>query len=91
MARQNAKRKVTFTIAAPEAHEVALAGDFTNWDQAPVTMKKHRGGVWSATLALQPGSYQYRLLVDGQWQDDPACATHIPNAFGSQNCLRQVA
>ena len=29
MAKQNSsKRKVTFTLAAPEAHEVALAGDF---------------------------------------------------------------
>ena len=41
-----AKQKVTFSYHAPGAQSVALAGDFTGWDQAPVSMKKDKNGVW---------------------------------------------
>jgi 1,4-alpha-glucan branching enzyme len=85
------KREVTFTIAAPEAKAVSLAGDFTNWAQSPIPLRKRRGGVWAATIPLGPGTYQYRLLVDGEWQDDPQCPNRVPNSFGTQNCVRQVA
>jgi len=68
------KQKVTFTYAAPEAESVLLAGDFTGWQQAPLSLKKDKTGTWKKTVSLAPGSYQYRLLVDGEWQDDPLCA-----------------
>ena len=72
MAKQKlAKQKVTFAYAAPEAQTVSLAGDFTGWQQAPLTLKKDKSGVWKKTVSLPPGRYQYRLLVDGQWRDDP--------------------
>ncbi len=88
MAKQHvAKQKVTFSYAAPEAQAVLLAGDFTGWQQAPVPMKKQKGGVWKATVSLPQGRYQYRLLVDGQWRDDPQCATRQPNQFGGENCV----
>lgn len=85
------KRKVTFTCNAPGAKSVALAGDFTDWDKSPIPMKKQLRGHWSVTVSLEPGTYQYRLLVDGQWQDDPECSQRVPNCFGTQNCVRVVA
>ena len=92
MARQTVvKRTVTFAYKAPAAQVVALAGNFTNWDQAPVSLKKSKDGLWQATLTLAPGSYEYRLLVDGQWRDDPQCPTRVANPFGTENCVRTVA
>ena len=91
MAKQIAtKRKVTFACHAPEAQAVSLAGCFTNWDQAPVGLKKRQGGLWETTIPLAPGTYEYRLIVDGQWQDDPQCPTRVPNPFGTENCVRTV-
>ena len=84
------KRTVTFSIAAPEAKVVSLAGDFTNWAKSPIPLKKLQSGLWAATVPLDPGTYQYRLLVDGEWQDDPQCLNRVPNSFGTQNCVRQV-
>ena len=41
MARQIAtKRTVTFAYKAPEAQTVSLAGNFTNWAQAQVSLSK---------------------------------------------------
>ena len=81
------KQKVTFSYRAPQAQSVLLAGDFTEWQQAPLGMKKSKDGVWTKTATLPPGRYEYRLLVDGQWCDDPECQTRQPNQFGGENCV----
>jgi 1,4-alpha-glucan branching enzyme len=81
------KQKVIFTYAAPEAQSVLLAGDFTGWQQAPLSLKKDKSGTWKKTVSLTPGSYQYRLLVDGEWRDDPQCPKRQPNQFGGENCV----
>ena len=84
------KQKITFSFRAPEAQSVLLAGDFTGLEQSPVALQKAKDGVWKKTVTLPPGTYEYRLLVDGQWADDPQCAERRPNSFGSQNCVRAV-
>jgi 1,4-alpha-glucan branching enzyme len=84
------KQKITFSFRAPEAQSVQLAGDFTDWEQSPVALQKAKNGVWKKTMTLPPGTYEYRLLVDGQWADDPQCPSRRPNAFGSQNCVCAV-
>jgi 1,4-alpha-glucan branching enzyme len=81
------KQKVTFSYKAPEAKAVLLAGDFTGWQQAPLSMKKDKAGLWKKSISLPPGRYEYRLLVDGDWQDDPGCPTRQPNQFGGENCV----
>jgi 1,4-alpha-glucan branching enzyme len=88
MANQKiAKQKVTFSYTAPAAQAVLLAGDFTGWNQAPLTLKKDKKGVWKKTISLAPGKYEYRLLVDGEWRDDPGCPNRQPNQFGGENCV----
>jgi 1,4-alpha-glucan branching enzyme len=86
-AQKMPKQKVTFSIVAPDAQSVQVAGDFTGWQSAPLELKKQKGGTWKTTVSLEPGEHQYRMLVDGQWQDDPNCVTHLPNEFGSRNCV----
>jgi 1,4-alpha-glucan branching enzyme len=85
--QKSAKQKVTFAVTAPEARSVLLAGDFTGWQQAPVSLKKDQSGVWKKTVSLPPGRYEYRLIVDGQWCDDPQCSNRAPNQFGGENCV----
>ena len=81
------KKKVTFSIVAPEAKSVQVAGDFTGWQQSPLDLKKAKAGVWKRTVSLPPGRHAYRILVDGQWQDDPQCQVREQNEFGGQNCV----
>lgn len=88
--KKTAHEKIKFEFAAPEAHEVFLAGDFNNWDICTNPMKKDKKGVWKATLPLAPGKYEYRFLADGQWENDPSCSCCVPNQFGSTNCVRTV-
>jgi 1,4-alpha-glucan branching enzyme len=83
-------KKVQFELLAPGAQEVYLAGDFNNWDSSANPMKKDKKGIWKTALSLKPGRYEYRFLVDGNWENDPSCCDCVPNEFGTQNCLRFV-
>ena len=86
-----AKQKVTFTCTAPGAQSVLLAGDFTGWEQSPISLKKLKSGLWTTTVSLAPGRHEYRFLVDGEWRDDPECSIRLPNQFGGENCVCVVA
>jgi 1,4-alpha-glucan branching enzyme len=83
-------KKQTFAFASPNAKSAELVGEFTQWQQKPIRMEKSADGVWRTTVELPPGPHYYRFLVDGQWQDDPQCTLHVPNPFGSQDCVCQV-
>lgn len=88
-AKRIKKIKQTFQYQAPAANDVRIAGDFTNWADAPVSLKKDRKGVWKASISLSPGRHEYQFLVDGQWLRDPD-APHVANPFGSVNSVREV-
>lgn len=93
------KRQVKFMFKAPDASEVYLAGSFTEWDNHSLRMKKASRGVWNATVELPPGSYEYKLRVDGEWVENAfgtvlvdgiavqntAEASIVDNPFGTQN------
>ena len=85
------KKKVTFKFKGPEnAHEVKVAGTFSNWDQGAIMMAKGKSGEWKAQIPLDPGAYEYKFLVDGNWYNDPAADKQVPNMWGSENSLRIV-
>lgn len=85
------KRKETFECVEPTASLVQLVGDFTAWEEQPIELQRQKDGIWRATIALEPGSHEYRFVVDGQWRDDTRCMHRRGNAFGSENCVRDVA
>ncbi|HEX7896880.1 MAG TPA: isoamylase early set domain-containing protein [Planctomycetota bacterium] len=84
------RKKVTLGIKAPDAREVLLTGDFTDWDKDGIRLARRANGEWSATMELAPGEYQYRLLVDGEWRDHPESEKRVPNPFGGTNCVLVV-
>jgi 1,4-alpha-glucan branching enzyme len=81
----------TFSLRAPDASSVQLVGDFTQWQERPINLKKGAGGVWQTAVKLSPGTHHYRFLVDGEWRDDPECTLRTPNPFGGENMTCQVA
>ncbi len=86
----NGKKRVTFTVAAPEAKEVFLCGTFNNWDLVKTPMKPDGKGAFKALVMLEPGQHEYRLRVDGAWTNDPQAEAYVPNTFGTENCVRLV-
>src|SRR5262245_52346527 len=53
------------------AQSVGVAGEWNRFDPAATPMRLENG-LWKAEIDLAPGSYAYKLVVDGNWQLDPA-------------------
>jgi len=85
------KRRITFKLEAPKAKEAILAGDFNSWDVKKHTMKKDAKGRWTKIVTLAPGGYEYKFLIDGEWQNDPNNDQVVHNSFGTLNNQLTVA
>ena len=94
--RQRSKSKkavqvVHFEFDDQSAHNVCLAGTFNHWKADKGKMTRLGNGKWAKDLNLAPGTYEYRLLVDGHWKADPNAEHTILNTFGERNSLLTVA
>ena len=81
------ERPVTFSFYGPTAKKVFLAGAFNDWDPTRTPMLRGAHGKWTVDLLLNPGAYEYRLIVDGVWQEDPMSARFAANPFGELNSV----
>ena len=84
-----AKKAVTFTLRAESGKKVFLAGSFNGWDPAAKPMAEKKG-VYSTSLRLEPGKYEYKFVVDGTWCADPECLDCVPNDQGTLNSVVTV-
>ena len=82
---------VVFASLYPRAESVQVAGDFNNWvpQQTPL-QKVGENGLWQIKLPLSAGKYRYRLVVDGQWQQDPYNESTEMNPYGEMNSILEV-
>lgn len=81
---------VRFEFTHPTASTVCVAGTFNHWQPATKAMHSSGNGQWLKETALTPGSYEYCLVVDGQWMPDPLARETVPNPFGGRNSLLTV-
>jgi chromosome partitioning protein len=82
---------VVFVTLYPRAESVQVAGDFNNWQPEQTPMHKvGESGVWQTKLELPAGRYRYRLVVDGQWQQDPYNESTEVNPFGGLNSVVEI-
>jgi chromosome partitioning protein len=85
------KDAVAFVTLYPRAKSVHVAGDFNGWQPSKLPLEKvGTSGVWQAAAKLPPGKYRYRLVVDGQWQQDPYNELTELNPFGGYNSVLEV-
>jgi chromosome partitioning protein len=83
--------KVVFCTLYPRAQSVKIAGDFNGWNPENTEMQKiSENGKWQLHLPLEKGTYRYRLVVDGQWQQDPYNELTEMNPFGEMNSIMFV-
>ncbi len=84
------RKQQVFSLKAPNATSVMLAGDFTQWREKAIELKKEPTGIWRTAVELAPGTHRYRFIVDGQWCDDPSCAIYEPNPYGSRDAVVRI-
>jgi 5'-AMP-activated protein kinase regulatory beta subunit len=79
------RRRVTFLFESSDAKEVILVGNFNNWNAKKHPMKSNENGMWNKSVVIPPGRYEYKFLVDRQWEEDPQNDQTCLNCFGTYN------
>lgn len=82
---------VRLVLLQPDAQSVSVAGDFNGWNPSQTPLERSDGGVWTATIPLKPGRYQYMFVIDGkQWIADPLAVEEATDGFGARNAVLDV-
>jgi 1,4-alpha-glucan branching enzyme len=79
-----------FEFVDPTARNVSVAGCFNQWQPGANPLQPGEKGHWHSEIALPPGTYEYRFVVDGLWLADPAAVETVPNPFGGRNSIFKV-
>ena len=82
---------VHFEFTHPTATTVCVAGSFNHWQPEAKALHSTEVGRWWKDTVLAPGTYEYCLIVDGQWMLDPLALESVPNPFGGRNSVLTVA
>ncbi|WP_034043105.1 isoamylase early set domain-containing protein [Wocania ichthyoenteri] len=76
--------KVTFSVPAEDAKEVAVVGSFNEWSTEATMLKKLKNGTFKGTLNLEKdNSYEFRYLVDGAYVNDEQADAYAWNDYAS--------
>jgi glycosidase len=86
---RNQKVSYAISYANSDAKKVEVAGDFNNWQPETNPFEKNED-VWQTYLTLAPGTYQYQLVVDGEWILDPENPEEVSNNIGGVNSLLRI-
>ncbi|MCP4631891.1 MAG: AAA family ATPase [candidate division Zixibacteria bacterium] len=85
---QSSEGGIVFRFKSPTAKAVLVAGDFNNWSPDDGLMsRKERNGMWEKIISLDPGTYQYRFVVDGKWIPDPSNPIKADDNLGGVNSV----
>ena len=75
-----------------KAHTVAIAGDFNGWNPQVNLLEDLEGdGIWTGTLKLEPGRYEYMFVLDEEkWFPDPNALRYVKDGFGNKNAILEI-
>jgi 1,4-alpha-glucan branching enzyme len=88
LAPQATHEGVRFSLSAPAAKNVSIAGNFNHWspnhDRLTGSGQK---GIWTIVLPLSPGRYEYRFVLnDKEWVLDPSVPS-VDDGLGDKNSV----
>jgi hypothetical protein len=87
---QRVEDGMAFVVRANGASNVRLAGDFNDWNPERSQLQRLDADTFHIKLPLSPGRYQYRYVIDGRWENDPANEWIEHNPFGEVNNVVEV-
>ena len=82
--------QIVFSLSAPEAKDVFVAGDFNDWKLDSNSRMDQDNGQWKKKVNLLSGKYRYRFVIDGKWLEDTNNPKTEVNPYGSIDSLVAV-
>ncbi len=86
------KKRVVLSVKAEPGSTVYLAGSFNDWDATDKKLiDKNGDGIFTATITLPPGIYEYKFVINGIWTLDPdPDRDWTQNGLGTLNSVLRV-
>jgi chromosome partitioning protein len=84
------ERRVVLSYHHFDGQALQIAGDFNDWIPDYGVETRSFNGTVQKVLKIPPGAYQYRVIIDGEWQEDPVNPVRVPNDLGGTNSLLRV-
>ncbi|MCK4570637.1 glycogen-binding domain-containing protein [Candidatus Bipolaricaulota bacterium] len=83
-------QEVVFVWPAPlDAKTVAVVGNFNAWEGTDLS-DPDGDGIWTTSIPLSPGRYEYAFIVDGRWQGHDPRADEVIQSFGEYSSVRYI-
>lgn len=83
-------REVVLSFQDLGFRRLQIAGDFNGWVPDKGVETRQIEGRWQKVLRVPEGAYEYRVIIDGVWQQDPNNPYEVPNSLGGNNSLLRV-
>jgi hypothetical protein len=84
------KGNTTFRLKGHgDASIVVLSGSFNAWNQSQLVFGRE-GDDWVCRIDLDPGVYQYKFILDGDWLLDPSNPDAAEDEAGNVNNVLEV-
>ncbi len=82
--------RVELTYENFMTRDLKVAGEFNDWIPDEGIETTQEGGVVHKIFFAPAGEYQYRLVIDGKWRNDPTNPDQILNPLGVHNSMLRV-
>jgi hypothetical protein len=80
-----------FTFYATSAKSLAVVGQFNGWDQTATPMTEVSKGMWTVSVPLRLGVYEYQFIIDGTTRVIDPSMPQVPSDFGSPNSVVTIS
>ncbi|MDD2674054.1 MAG: isoamylase early set domain-containing protein [Flavobacterium sp.] len=79
--------KVTFLVAAKEASQASVVGDFNNWSLEDGVLNKLKNGTFKGVFDVnKDAAYEFKYVIDGVFVNEPEADSFKWNEFaGNEN------
>lgn len=90
--KEPSRKRVVVSVKADPGSTVYIAGSFNDWNPSDKQLKDKTGsGVFTATLTLAPGIYEYKFVINGVWTlDSDPDRDWTQNGLGTLNSVLRV-
>jgi hypothetical protein len=80
---------IRFVYIDENADQIAVAGNFSNWEPVEMTSQEMKGKkVWTGLVPVERGEHHYMFIKDGEeWVSDPLAEVLRDDGFGNKNAV----
>ncbi len=82
-------QEVLFVLPALDATDVSVVGNFNAWEPTALS-DDDNDGIWTVSIPLPPGRYEYAFVIDGRWWGQDPLADEYVQSFGEYSSVRYV-